>query len=140
MPGPALPPYSRRDRPAYDSSRTRRCSQTSATYSAGAGALAPIAHTGSYATTISFAAGDVEQRFQLRETGLGGLRWGTTLVLAHAVQRHQSLPDDLGNLRLDTGVVLAEKPSPLGMTNLDVPTTKLGEDLDRDLAGLGAVR
>jgi len=46
----------------------------------------------------------------------------------------------LGNLRLDIGVVLAEKPSPLGMANLDVPTTKLGEDFDRDLAGLGAVR
>ena len=71
-----------------------------------------------------FPGGDVEQRFQLRETRLGGLRWGTALVLAHAVQRHQSLPDDLGNLRLDTGVVLAEKPSPLGMTNLDVPTSR----------------
>src|SRR5664280_133690 len=43
VPGPAPPPYSRRDRPAYESSRTRRCSQTSVTYSAGAGALAPIA-------------------------------------------------------------------------------------------------
>jgi hypothetical protein len=47
VPGPALPPYSRRDGPAYESSLTCTYAQTASTYSAGAGALVPIAYTGS---------------------------------------------------------------------------------------------
>src|ERR1035437_8378374 len=127
VPGPALPPYRRREGPAYESSRTRRCSRADRPHRL-------------IRDDDLWPGGDLQQRLELRETGLGRLTKGTTIGFADAVQRHQAGSDDLRSLRLDIRVVLAEKSSPLGMSNLDVPTTELCQDRGRDLAGLGAVR